>query len=155
MRTSALFRRKNFAYFEIYSVSARTGLSQSGQEVGGGGGLIFRDFIRTSFMDGPLLVTSEEIYFVVRTLRFVCDNISAMILYIYNISTPDAVARRCALGKNTFNAISHLGAKQSTRCGSPANCWVSTNFLRAPISWKGSGSTTTTDVLKISSSQYS
>jgi len=34
--------------------------------------------------------------------------------------TSDAVARRCALGKETLNAISHLEAKQSTRFGGPA-----------------------------------
>jgi len=34
-------------------------------------------------------------------------------------STPDAVARRCVLGK-TLNVVSHLGVKQSTRCVGPA-----------------------------------
>jgi len=33
--------------------------------------------------------------------------------------TPDVVARCCALGKDA-NAVSHLGDKQSTRCGGPA-----------------------------------
>jgi len=53
-------------------------------------------------------------------------------IYIYNIiyyyiieklrnfgSTPDAVARCCVLEK-TLNAVAHLGAKLSTRCGGPA-----------------------------------
>jgi len=44
MRTFALFGAKNFGFFEIYGVSARTR----------GKGSIFRDFVRTSFMDGPL-----------------------------------------------------------------------------------------------------
>jgi len=42
IRTFALFSAKNFGFFEIYSVSAHTR------------GVIFRDFARTSFMDGPL-----------------------------------------------------------------------------------------------------
>jgi len=46
MRTSALFGAKNFGFFEIYSVYARTRgegwLSQ------------FREFLRTFFIDGPL-----------------------------------------------------------------------------------------------------
>jgi len=42
MRTSALFGAKYFRFFEIYGVSARTT------------GSIFRDFVWTSFMDGPL-----------------------------------------------------------------------------------------------------
>jgi len=50
MWTSALFGAKNFEFFKIYGVFARTGgeggLSQYGQ-----GGLIFYDFVRTSFMD--------------------------------------------------------------------------------------------------------
>jgi len=44
MWTSALFRAKRFGIFEIYVVSARTRR-----------GSIFRNFVRTSFMDGPLL----------------------------------------------------------------------------------------------------
>jgi len=41
---------KNLEYFEIYGVSARTrGVSAEKEE----GGSIFRDFVRTSFMDGP------------------------------------------------------------------------------------------------------
>jgi len=42
MRTSALFGAKNFGFFKLYDVSARTRES------------IFRDFVRTSFIDGPL-----------------------------------------------------------------------------------------------------
>jgi len=34
-------------------------------------------------------------------------------------STFDAVARSVVLGKDTY-AVSHFGAKQSTRCGGPA-----------------------------------
>jgi len=52
MWTSSLFGAKNFRFFEIYGVSARSrgevGLSQCGQE---GRGSVFRDFVRTSFMD--------------------------------------------------------------------------------------------------------
>jgi len=47
MRTSTLFSQKNSRVFEIYGVSARTR---------GVKGLIFRDFVRTSFMDGPLIL---------------------------------------------------------------------------------------------------
>jgi len=54
MQTSVLFGAKNFGFFEIYGVSPRTrgrrGLSQSDK----GEGSFFRDFVRTSFMDGPL-----------------------------------------------------------------------------------------------------
>jgi len=56
MGTSALFGAKN-GFFEIYGVSARIrvggGLSQCGHfadKVEGGSS--FRDFVRTSFMDG-------------------------------------------------------------------------------------------------------
>jgi len=41
VRTSVLFGAKNFGFFEIYDVSARTR---------GEGGV---DFVRTFFMDGP------------------------------------------------------------------------------------------------------
>jgi len=41
MQTSALFDTKNSGFFEIFGVSARTR------------GSIFRDFVWTSFMDGP------------------------------------------------------------------------------------------------------
>jgi len=58
MWTSAFFGGKNFRFFEIYGVSART--RREGVEPmraffgqGGGVGVIFRDFVRTSFMDGP------------------------------------------------------------------------------------------------------
>jgi len=44
MQTFALLGAKTFGYFKICCVSARTG----------GRGSIFRDFVRTSFMDGPL-----------------------------------------------------------------------------------------------------
>jgi len=58
VRMSALFGAKNFRYFEIYCVSART----RGEEVDpmpifcrqGEKGSIFRDFVRTSFMYGLL-----------------------------------------------------------------------------------------------------
>jgi len=52
------FSEKNFGCFEIYGVSART----RGEGVEpvrtffGQGELIFRDFVRMSFMDGPLVV---------------------------------------------------------------------------------------------------
>jgi len=58
MRTSALFGAKNFGFFEIFGVSART--RREGVELvqtfcgHGGGGSIFRDFLQSSFMDGPL-----------------------------------------------------------------------------------------------------
>jgi len=42
MRTSAVFGAKNFGFFGIYDVSARTRR-----------GSIFCDFVQTSFMDGP------------------------------------------------------------------------------------------------------
>jgi len=58
VRMFALFGAKNFEFFEIYGVSARTkgrGLSQCGHFVDkGSGSSVFRDFVRTSFMHGPL-----------------------------------------------------------------------------------------------------
>jgi len=45
MRTFALFGAKNFGYFVIYGVSALT--REEGKS-------IFRDFVRTSFMNCPL-----------------------------------------------------------------------------------------------------
>jgi len=55
MRTSALFGGKNFGFYKIYGESARTGgrgiepvrtfCEQSGS--------IFRNFVRTPFMDSP------------------------------------------------------------------------------------------------------
>jgi len=54
MRTSAIFSAKNCGLFQIYGPSART----SGKEVepvrtrGKGVWSIFRNFVRTSFMDG-------------------------------------------------------------------------------------------------------
>jgi len=53
MRTSALFGGKNFEFVEIYSVSTRT--RGGGKLCGQGRGSIFRDFVRTSFMDGPFV----------------------------------------------------------------------------------------------------
>jgi len=57
MQTSALFDAKIIRFFEIYGVSART----RGRVVGtvrtlcgqGGRGLVFRDFVRMSFMEAP------------------------------------------------------------------------------------------------------
>jgi len=44
--------QKNIGFFEIYGVSAQTrGFDNCGQ----GGGVNFRDFVRMSFMDGPLV----------------------------------------------------------------------------------------------------
>jgi len=49
--------QKNLGFFEIYVVSARTrregGLSQCGHYADKGEGSIFRDFMRTSFMESP------------------------------------------------------------------------------------------------------
>jgi len=57
MRTSALFGAKNFGFFEINGVSARTRDEGSFEPVrtfcGQGEGSIFHDFVRTSFMDDP------------------------------------------------------------------------------------------------------
>jgi len=57
MRTPALFGSKHIGFFEIYGVSVRTrlrrGLSQYGH-FSDKGGSVFRDFMRTSFMDGSL-----------------------------------------------------------------------------------------------------
>jgi len=65
MRTPELFGVKNFGFFEIFGVSARTrtipgvrvrtGVDPVRTFFGQGGREpIFRDFVRTSFMDGPL-----------------------------------------------------------------------------------------------------
>jgi len=55
MQTSALFGAKNFGCFEIYGMSVQTrGLSQCGHFAHREEGSIFRDFVRMSFMDGPL-----------------------------------------------------------------------------------------------------
>jgi len=68
IRTSALFDVKNFRFFKIYGVPART----RGREVetvrtffelGVERGSIFRDFVRTSFMDGPLGKSEITIFF--------------------------------------------------------------------------------------------
>jgi len=57
MRTSALFGAKFFEFFEIYVVSARTRGVEPVQTFCGERGRrsIFRDFVRTSFKDGPKL----------------------------------------------------------------------------------------------------
>jgi len=58
MRTFALFGAKNFGSFEIHRVSART--RGEGVETVRifyeQGGAIFRDFVRTSFLDGPFTI---------------------------------------------------------------------------------------------------
>jgi len=64
MRTSAIFDSKTSKFFEIYSVSART----RGRGVKpvrtfceqGGKGSIFRDFVRTSFMDDLKVETNRH-----------------------------------------------------------------------------------------------
>jgi len=53
MWTPALFRTKNFGFFEIYGVSAQVRRVEP-VRTRGDEGIIFRDFVRTSFMDGPL-----------------------------------------------------------------------------------------------------
>jgi len=53
MRTSALFGAKNFGFFEIYDVSART-RKEGIEPMRTRGRSIFRDFVQMSFMDGPL-----------------------------------------------------------------------------------------------------
>jgi len=53
MRTSALFDAKNIGFFEIYRVSARTRGEGFEPVRTRGKGWIFRDFVRTYFMDGP------------------------------------------------------------------------------------------------------
>jgi len=50
MRTSTRFGAKNFKFYEIYAMSART----RGVEPVRSRGSIFRDFMRTSFMEVPL-----------------------------------------------------------------------------------------------------
>jgi len=55
MRMSALFGTKNFGFFEIFVVSARTGerrLSQNGHFADRGGEV---NFARMSFINGPLV----------------------------------------------------------------------------------------------------
>jgi len=55
MRMSALFGAKKFGILKIHVVSARTRRGvEPVQTFGGQEGSIFRDFVRTSFMDGPL-----------------------------------------------------------------------------------------------------
>jgi len=55
MRTSSLFGAKNFGFFETYGVSAWTRGVEPVRTffLQGERGSIFRDFVRTSFMDGP------------------------------------------------------------------------------------------------------
>jgi len=52
---SALFEAKNFGFVEIYGVSARKKGGGASADIlqTRGEGSIFRDFVRTSFMDGP------------------------------------------------------------------------------------------------------
>jgi len=54
---SALVSPKNFGFFEIYGLSARTseerGLSQCGHFSDKEEGSVFRDLVWTSFMDNP------------------------------------------------------------------------------------------------------
>jgi len=55
MRMSALFGAKTIGFLEIYVVSARKrGVEPVRTFLRQVGGVIFRDFVRTSFMDGPL-----------------------------------------------------------------------------------------------------
>jgi len=56
MRTSTLFGAKNFRFFEICGVSARTrgDLSKCGHFADKGGGVNFSRFCGDSFMDDPL-----------------------------------------------------------------------------------------------------
>jgi len=64
MQTSALFGAKNFGFFEIYGVFTWTrGLSQDGHFADKREGSVFRDFVRTSFMDGriPQIVTRQQL----------------------------------------------------------------------------------------------
>jgi len=53
MRTSTLYGAKIFGFFEIYGVSAWT----RGIEPVRTRGFIFRDFMRTSFMEGLLQIS--------------------------------------------------------------------------------------------------
>jgi len=53
MLTCALFDAKNIGFVEIYGVSTRTGEGIKPVRTTGRGS-IFRDFVRTSFMDGSL-----------------------------------------------------------------------------------------------------
>jgi len=59
MRTFTLYGAKNFGFLEIYDVTARTkGLSQCVHFANKRGwrGSIFRDFVRTIFIDGQSLI---------------------------------------------------------------------------------------------------
>jgi len=55
MRTSTLFDAKNSGFFEfmVYPHGQEGGLSQCGHFSDNGEWSIFRDFMRTSFMDRP------------------------------------------------------------------------------------------------------
>jgi len=62
MRTSTFLVQK-ISDFDICGVSAQTrGLSQCGQ---GGRGQFFCDFVRTSFMDGPLDILVDYIILII------------------------------------------------------------------------------------------
>jgi len=52
MRTSALFGARNFGLFEIYGMSARTRGVEPVKTFFGKGGWVFRDYARTSSMNG-------------------------------------------------------------------------------------------------------
>jgi len=58
MRTFALFGAKDVGYFEIYDVSALTRRDWASADIFRirEEGLIFCDFLRTTFMDGPLFL---------------------------------------------------------------------------------------------------
>jgi len=63
-RTSSLFVAKHFGFFKIY-LCVRTDKKRGGAEPvrtfcgQGGRRSIFHDFVRTSFMDGPLFLVSD------------------------------------------------------------------------------------------------
>jgi len=54
MRTSAIFDAKNYEFFKIYDLSARTREIEPVRTFCGQGESIFCDFVRTSFMEGSL-----------------------------------------------------------------------------------------------------
>jgi len=57
MRTSALLMKKTSFFLEIYvHTDKERELSQCGHFTDKGEGSIFRNFVRTSFVDGPYLV---------------------------------------------------------------------------------------------------
>jgi len=62
MRTFALYSAKNIGFFKIYGASARTrGVEPVRTLFGqrGEGGSIFRDFVRTAFMNAHNLLCSK------------------------------------------------------------------------------------------------